>query len=657
MRRCLLLAALLGTIASSAHAAGWRRYVSAPHTRTVAPVQVLQVHGDVENAEALAGGRGVATLRYREGGPRPSVVLDFGREVGGFPVFGVRRHTRGALLRSSFSETLRAVAPSGDYAGKDRLTRVQDIALGAAGPLRSRHLEGGLRFMRVTLTRPGAVGLSSAGVIFTSPLLARTLRGGFESSDELLNRIWYAGVYTVSLNQVVPGLRQTPGQLAERPVLIDGAKRDRKIWSGDLITAGPTVYYALDPRYVRGSLRLLMGTDIPRPGPFAGFCFPNTRGRHIGCAFYSSAYSLAVVVALADYYRHTGDLGFVWQQWPRVVRQMEWAAAKVHNGLFTVTENNGATWNLELFPGKLTAVNAVYYEALLAAAQLSDALGQHSAPTYRTRAGQLRTAVHGQLWNAQRGVYDMSTSQRGFTAQDANVLAIVSGLATRAQSASILSQLPRALASPYGALNVERPFPPGFRPVVSPYMGGLQVKADFEAGRTAQALALLRTEWGYMLDHGPGGTTWERIPMHGRLTRKSSAAHAWSTGATSALSRYVLGAAPIQPGWDTWEVKPHPGDIGWVRGAAPTPHGRLRIEWDQRGPRFRMVVRAPRRTHGSVWIPLQGAGRHVTRDGRPVAAQHAGDYAVLRGQRGGHVYAWSVRRPSSPPAVRATPRP
>jgi alpha-L-rhamnosidase len=644
MRRLLLLVVLLSSVASTAHAESWRHYVAAPETPIVEPVRVIKVRGDVENALALAGGRGVATLRYDKGGPRPAVVLDFGREVGGFPIFGVASHTRDTRLRTAYSETLRALHPNGDYAGKERRTRVQDLPLVADGPLRSRHIEGGLRYMRLTLPERGEVYLSRAGIVFSPPLLTdRTLRGRFESSEDLLNRIWHAGVYTASLNQVVPGLRQAPGQLAERPVLVDGAKRDRKIWAGDLLTAAPTVYYSLHPRYVRWSLKLLMATKIPRPGPFAGMCFPNTRGR-TGCAFYSSAYSLAVVVALAEYYRYTGDLDFVWQQWPRVAHQMEWAAAKVRDGLFTVTENNGATWNLEVFPGRLTSVNAMYYQALRAAAQLSDALGQHAAPTYRTRAAQLRTAVNGQLWNAQRGVYDMSTTQRGFTTQDANVLAVLSGIATREQTVSILTRLPKALGSPYGALNVEPPFPPGFRPVVSPFMGGLQVKADFEAGRPVTALNLLRRTWGYMLEHGPGGTAWERIPVHGRLTRRSSAAHAWSTGATSALSRYVLGPEPTRPGWARWRVKPHPAAIGWARGEAPTPHGPLRVDWDQRGPLFRLTVRAPRGTRGSVWLPLQGAERRVTRDGRPVPTRRQGDYAVIGGQRGSHVYAWSVGR-------------
>ncbi len=640
-----MLALLVLVPAAPAQAESWREYVDAPRSRVVHPAAVVQATGDVENPEALVGGPGVTTLRYGgEADQKPAVVLDFGREVGGFPVFGVRGHSQRAVLRSAFSETIEALHPFGDYAGKERPRRVQDFVLGPAGGLRSRHLEGGLRYMRITLARPGTASLSGAGIVYSPPrLTSRTLRGRFLSSDELLNRIWHAGVHTISLNQVVPGLRQAPGQLAERPVLVDGAKRDRKIWAGDLLTAGPTVYYTLDPRYIRWSLRLLTGTEIGRPGPFPGFCHPNTRGR-TGCAFYSAAYSLAVVVALEEYYRYTGDLEFVWQQWPQVARQMEWAAAKVHDGLFTVTESTGATWNLELFPGRLTAVNATYHDALHAAARLSDALGTHAGPIYRARAEQLRTAVNGQLWNAQRGVYDMSTTQRGFTAQDANVLAILSGIASPLQRESILEHLPRALASPYGALNVERPFPPGFRPVVSPFMGGLQLRAAFAGGHVADALSLLRTEWGYMLDRGPGGTAWERIPVHGELRRKSSAAHSWSTGATAALSQYVLGAEPTRPGWQRWRIKPRPGDVGWARGVVPTPRGRIRIRWDQRGPLFRLEVRAPRSTRGTVHVPLQGAERAVTRDGRPVKLTRRGDYAVLGNQRGRHVYAWRVRR-------------
>ena len=75
----------------------------------------------------------------------------------------------------------------------------------------------------------------------------RDYTGHFLSSDSQLNRIWYAGVYTLNLNQVT----------GANPVIIDGAKRDRKIWSGDLLTSAPSVFYSLPTKYVRGSLAVL----------------------------------------------------------------------------------------------------------------------------------------------------------------------------------------------------------------------------------------------------------------------------------------------------------------------------------------------------------------------------------------------------------------
>ena len=46
-----------------------------------------------------------------------------------------------------------------------------------------------------------------------------------------------------------------PGPLA---TIVDGAKRDRVVWSGDLGTEAPTVFDSTDdPAFIRGSLRLL----------------------------------------------------------------------------------------------------------------------------------------------------------------------------------------------------------------------------------------------------------------------------------------------------------------------------------------------------------------------------------------------------------------
>ena len=68
-----------------------------------------------------------------------------------------------------------------------------------------------------------------------------------------LNRIWYAGAYTVQTNTIDPAQGRTwpaPDALWSNTglvgtgasILTDGAKRDRTVWPGDLGVAFPTAY-------------------------------------------------------------------------------------------------------------------------------------------------------------------------------------------------------------------------------------------------------------------------------------------------------------------------------------------------------------------------------------------------------------------------------
>src|ERR1700740_3642708 len=54
------------------------------------PVRVESTSGQVSNAEALvAGHHGFATLTWGGVGSAPMIILDYGRDVGGIPVFDV----------------------------------------------------------------------------------------------------------------------------------------------------------------------------------------------------------------------------------------------------------------------------------------------------------------------------------------------------------------------------------------------------------------------------------------------------------------------------------------------------------------------------------------------------------------------------------------
>ena len=79
--------------------AAWQEYVQAPATPLQRPAAIVRTRGDVTGARALVTGDGVARLRWRRDDPAPVVVLDFGKEVGGYPVYTVRdAHRQTALL-------------------------------------------------------------------------------------------------------------------------------------------------------------------------------------------------------------------------------------------------------------------------------------------------------------------------------------------------------------------------------------------------------------------------------------------------------------------------------------------------------------------------------------------------------------------------------
>jgi hypothetical protein len=621
----------------------WAHYLEAPASRTASPVRVISTSGDVTNPDALAhpGGGATTTLTYAAGGSAPAVVLDYGLEVGGYPQFDVTAATRLPTLHAAYSETQAQLSSTGDQSvtpapfTSSEANRFDEFQVTGPGQITNRYIQGGERYELLTLTSPGSVRLSSVDVQVTGELSTpNTLRGYFYSSSDLLNRIWYAGIYTVNLNQQRPGTTGVmPGEVDNDPLLLDGAKRDRAVWVGDQAISDLAVYDALDPTYARDSIALIGAHpgstasllaystgEASQPGPMPGACAPFSPSGP-GCVFWSASYSMLYVLDVYEYYLYTGDLAFVRSQWPLVERQMAWDAQQVDSGgLFSTTSADGSDWNVDVHSGDLTYVNGVYVMALNQAADLAQALGQaDQATSYRNGAAAIKRAVNDQLWDPQLGAYDASTSQRGTVVQDANVFAILSGIAAPARARAVDRVLTRALASPWGALDTASPAPSGYTQIVSPYIGSFQLQADFDTGQVAAGMGLIKTEWGWMVGHDPQGVDWEKIPLGGAPQTMTSTAHAWSTGATSALTQYVLGVQPLAPGYARLLVAPHPAGLRWAQGRVPTPNGPVDVSWRAgRCRAFTLRVRLPRGPLALVGLPGRraralGPGVHVLR--------------------------------------------
>jgi hypothetical protein len=91
---------------------------TANSNRLVRPHRVESTSGQVSNAQALvAGHHGFATLTWGGTGSAPMIVLDYGRDVGGIPLFDIVSVSNGTpTLRVIYSEGQPYLLPSGDGA-------------------------------------------------------------------------------------------------------------------------------------------------------------------------------------------------------------------------------------------------------------------------------------------------------------------------------------------------------------------------------------------------------------------------------------------------------------------------------------------------------------------------------------------------------------
>jgi alpha-L-rhamnosidase len=120
------------------------------------------------------------------------------------------------------------------------------------------------------------------------------------------------------------------------------------------------------------------------------------------------------------------------------------------------------------------------------------------------------------------------------------------------------------------------------------------------------------------------GAVFETLALDGTPQSPTrTLSHGWSSGPTSALSKYVLGVRPVEPGYKTWLIEPQPADLTWAQGSVPTPYGPIALRWQKQGNNFMLNASIPRGTNGTIGIPLAVSTLSVTDNGRPITAVSA----------------------------------
>ena len=228
-------------------------------------------------------------------------------------------------------------------------------------------------------------------------------KGSFRSSDEKLDRIWATSAYTFHLNS--------------REFFLDGIKRDRWVWSGDAYQSYLTNYYLFfDRDLVKRTTIALRGKD-----PVV---------QHLNTIL---DYSFYWIIALADYYRYTGDLQFLQMIWPKAKGLLEFCISRCDAEGFAAGLPDDwvfIDWHNPLDKtGALCAEQMLYLKALETGAKCAALLGEDGS-RYHALADSLRGKIDRFFWNEEKGAYiDSYESGKNNVTRHANIFALLFDIA------------------------------------------------------------------------------------------------------------------------------------------------------------------------------------------------------------------------------------
>ncbi len=133
----------------------------------------------------------------------------------------------------------------------------------------------------------------------------------------------------------------------------DGAKRDRLPWSGDLVWAGPNIYYAYrENRGMRGALELLAFHQNSQ-GYVYGTCYPENRekpGSKQWGNYESDLFSMWHAVSLAEYVLFSGDIDFLDTYYDCLQKNLDylWRFVDARGLFYQRYETSKGLWDHEL---------------------------------------------------------------------------------------------------------------------------------------------------------------------------------------------------------------------------------------------------------------------------------------------------------------------
>jgi hypothetical protein len=290
--------------------------------------------------------------------------------------------------------------------------------------------------------------------------------------------------------------------------------------------------------------------------------------------------------SILDYYQYTGDADFVREMWPRMVTLMDYVLSRTNaDGMAEGQPDDWIFVDWADFPmhkrGTLCFEQILFCKALETMAVCAELLGKNTS--YRQQSEILRNKIKQRFWSYQDAAYLHAIEDGKLNRQITkfpNMFAILYGLSYEEERREIMQSV---------MLN------PAIDPITTPYMRFYELEALCMMGYHTEVLQEIRDYWGGMLKEGatsfwekyvPSETGTQHLAMYGRPYGKSLC-HAWGASPVYLLGKYYLGVQPTKPGYEEYEVRPVLGNLEWMEGDVPTPHGMIHVSMDRQHIKIR----------------------------------------------------------------------
>ena len=516
----------------------------------VYPVRIIKADGIISggenfliNRDEIASFGNDNLIRMKnESGIKSYVILDFGKEICG----GVRIVTaivKGLTTKirlvfgESVSEAMSSIGEKGatnHHSPRDFNAIISNLSTLEFG-------RTGFRFVKIELEEENAE-VAFKSVIGLCSLPEEKIIGEIETDDESINKILKTAVYTCALNM-------------QDGYFLDGIKRDRLVWSGDMYAEIKTALCSFgNTPHTKRSLDFVKATTPD------GFWMNNI-----------PSYDAWWVINVCEYYNYSGDSAYL-------------------------TENLN---NMNAAMKELDA--CIDEDGTMDFGKTGRKLGFHEFfldwPTEGTKDAVTGTALL--ILHAAR-IFKK-------TAKDSACGATIDSINRKLQPYIFEETSKKQIAAfqvfcgqPSDGLKrlLEKDGASGF----STFMSYFILKALADSGSDC-AVEFIKEYYGGML--GRGATTfWEDFDVSwldgsGRIDEIStsdkkdlhadygqfcykglrhSLCHGWSSGVLPFFIEEIVGLKILEPGFKKIAVRPNPGSLNYIFAKIPTPYGVMNIE-------------------------------------------------------------------------------